>query len=156
MDPKINESKSNAAFFLSLAAGILILFANIMPLMFFAGFQWNSMNWMSGMSEGGGAMMHGGGVGAMMMMQQQQPWHGMWLTNSWYFYLSLVSGIIILIGAAMLNKNSHLTISGAILVIVFSIVGLFGSGISLLGGMLGIIGGSLALTQRNRRTTTND
>lgn len=154
MDPKINESKSNAAFFLSLAAGILILFANIMPLMFFAGFQWNSMNWMSGMSEGG-TMMHDGG-GGTMMMQQQQPWHGMWLTNPWYFYLSFVSGIIILIGAAMLTKNSHLTIIGAILVIVFSVIGLFGSGISLLGGMLGIIGGSLALTQRNRRTTTND
>ena len=154
MDPKINESKSNAAFFLSLAAGILILFANIMPLMFFAGFQWNSMNWMSGMSEGG-TMMHDGG-GGTMMMQQQQPWHGMWLTNPWYFYLSFVSGIIILIGAAMLTKNSHLTIIGAILVIVFSVIGLFRSGISLLGGMLGIIGGSLALTQRNRRTTTND
>ena len=154
MDPKINESKSNAALFLSLAAGILILFANIMPLMFFAGFQWNSMNWMSGMSEGG-TMMHDGG-GGTMMMQQQQPWHGMWLTNPWYFYLSFVSGIIILIGAAMLTKNSHLTITGAILVIVFSVFGLFGSGISLLGGMLGIIGGSLALTQRNRRTTTND
>ena len=146
MDPKINESKSSAAFFLSLAAGILILFANIMPLIFFAGFQWNSMNWMSGMSEGGGTMMHGGG--GAMMMQQQQPWHGMWLTNPWYFYLSLLSGIIILIGAVMLNKNSHLTITGAILVIVFSVFGLFGSGISLLGGMLGIIGGSLALTQK--------
>lgn len=153
MHPKINESKSSAAFFLSLAAGILILFANIMSLMFFIGFQWNPTNWMSGMSEGG-TMMHSGG--GTMMMSQQQPWYGMWLTNPWYFYLSLVSGIIILIGAAMLNKNSHLTISGAILVIVFSIVGLFGSGISLLGGMLGIIGGSLALTQRNRRITTND
>jgi hypothetical protein len=153
MDPKINESKSNAAFFLSLAAGILILFSNIMPLMFFSGFQWNSMDWMTGMREGG-AIMHGGGV--TMMMQQQQPWHGMWLTNPWYFYLSLLSGIIILIGAVILNKHSHPTITGAILVIVFSVVGLFGSEISLIGGILGIIGGSLALTQRNRTTTTND
>lgn len=147
MDSKTNESKSNAAFFLSLAAGILILFANIMPLMFFAGFQWNPMNWMSGMSEGG-TMMHGDGG---TMMQMQQPWHGMWLINPWYFYLSLVSGIIILIGATMLNKNPKLTITGAILVIVFSIFGLFGPGTSLLGGMFGIIGGLLALTQRNRR-----
>lgn len=83
MDPKINESKSNAALFLSLAAGILLLFANIMPLMFFAGFQWNFMNWMSGNSEGG-TIMHGGSGGAMMM-QQQQPWHGMWLTNPCIF-----------------------------------------------------------------------
>ncbi|MDF0682207.1 MAG: hypothetical protein P0116_14705 [Candidatus Nitrosocosmicus sp.] len=147
MDSKTNENKSSAAFFLSLAAGILILFANMMPLMSFSGLQWNPMNWMSAMSEGG-TMMHGDGG---IMMQMQQPWHGMWLTNPWYLYLLLVSGIIILIGATMLNKNPHLTLTGAILVIVFSIFGLFGPGISLLGGMFGIIGGLLALTQRNRR-----
>ena len=154
MDPKINESKSSAAFFLSLAAGILILFANIMPLMFFAGFQWNSMNWMSGMSEGG-TMMHGDS-GDSMMALQQQPWHGMWIVNPWNYYLLVASGIIVLIGSMMLNKRPQMTLTGAILVIVFSVIGLFGSGLSLLGGMLGIIGGLLALVQNNRRTTTND
>lgn len=146
MDSKTNKSKSNAAFYISLVAGILILFANIMPLIFLGGFQWNPMNWMDGVRDRG-TMMHGNS-GDSMMARQQQPWHGMWILNLWNSYLLVASGIIVLIGSMMLNKRPQMTLTGAIFVIVFSVIGLFGSGISLLGGMLGIIGGLLALTQR--------
>lgn len=140
MVSETTKSRFNAAFFLSLAAGILIIFGNIIPLLF-VDRQWNPMNWIYAMDgdEGDGTMM------------MRYSGHGMGLMNGLPFYLFLVSGFIVLIGATMLNKSPQTTLTGAILVIMFSIFGLFGMGISLLGGMLGIIGGISALNERNNR-----
>lgn len=136
MNSENTESRSSTAFALSLAAGILILFGSLFPLLLFAGFHGNPMNWMHGMGDGG--MMRFG--------------YSSWLMGGWYFYIPAISGIIVLIGAVMLNKNSKNIQPWAILVIIFSVIGLLGMGFSILGGILGIIGGGIALSKRNNKT----
>jgi len=60
--------------------------------------------------------------------------------------VGLVSGIVVIISAALLRSNpSQRTLWGA-LVIVFSCLSFFGFGGFIIGAILGIIGGIMALT----------
>lgn len=120
---------SSAAFALSLASGVIIIFWGIMPWLFLANFQASPM----------GGMM-GGGWGA-----------GPWFMGGWLFPLSLVAGAMILFGAIMMNARPQETRIWGVIVLVFSIVGFTGMGFSILGAILGIIGSIIALSERNGR-----
>jgi len=66
--------------------------------------------------------------------------------------ISLISGIVVIISAAMLRSNpSQRTLWGA-LVIVFSALSFFGFGGFIIGAILGIIGGIMALTWKPSAT----
>ncbi len=143
MNSSNTGNRISTVFTLPLVAGILILVGSFFPLLFFIGSPWNYMNGMHGMMGNGGF----GGYGSGMMRFGYGPG---FMSGWWFFYRPVVSGIIVLIGAIMLKKNPKNTQSWAILVIIFSVIGLLGMGYSILGGVLGIIGGSIAL-ERNRR-----
>jgi len=113
---------SSAAFALSLASGVIIIFGGIMPWLFLANFQASPM---------------GGMMGGMM--------------GGWLFPLSLVAGAMVLFGAIMMNARPQETRIWGVIVLVFAIVGFTGMGFSILGAILGIIGGIIALSERNGR-----
>ena len=113
---------SSAAFALSLASGVIIIFGGIMPWLFLANFQASPM---------------GGMMGGMM--------------GGWLFPLSLVAGAMVLFGAIMMNARPQETQIWGVIVLVFAIVGFTGMGFSILGAILGIIGGIIALSERNGR-----
>jgi len=120
------EKKPTAAFILSVLSGILILV--------FSGFM-SMMWWMFGPSFGG--MMGFGGImgfAGMMMFAMS--------------ILSIVFGIIILLGGFMLYNRPEQAQTWGILILVFSILSLFGGGGAFIGSILGIIGGLLAMTWR--------
>lgn len=77
---------------------------------------------------------------------------GSWFSAS-FFLIPMISGIMVIIGAIMMNKRSHEATIWGILVLVFSVLGLTGMGLAILGSILGIIGGAIALSSNNRYVT---
>lgn len=124
------SSTSPGAFALSLASGVIIIFGGILPWLFFANFQASPMG---GMMRG--MMMGSAGVGP-------------WFMGGWLFPLPFVAGAMVLLGAIMMNARPHETRNWGIIVLIFSVLGLAGMGISILGGIIGIVGGALALYER--------
>lgn len=59
--------------------------------------------------------------------------------------IDLISGVIVLIGAVMLNANPSQHYTWGTVILVFSIVSFAGMGGFFIGGILGIIGGAFAL-----------
>lgn len=135
------KKSSKIIFVLSLTSSILIFMGNNVPLILSTGFQWNVENWKIYMTEDSITM---------------NLWHETWIVNDWFFYLSISSGIFVLIGAIILTKYPQSDLLGSILILIFSISGLFGLGISFLGGMLGIIGATYALSERRRRVNNTN
>ncbi len=136
MEPAMSEKRSSTAFALSLASGVIIIFGSIMPWLFFANFRTAPMG---GMMGGG---MIGGGMGW---------WAGPGFMGGWLFPLPLIAGIMVLVGAIMMNARPQETRIWGIIVLVFSIMGFTAMGFSILGAILGIIGGIIALSERNGR-----
>ena len=95
-----------------------------------------------------GGIMMGGGRGLDMM------WFGPGLMGSWFsapfFLIPMISGIMVIVGAIMINKRSHEATIWGTVVLVFSVLGLTGMGLAILGSVLGIIGGIIALSSNNR------
>jgi hypothetical protein len=60
-------------------------------------------------------------------------------------YAFLVFGIIIIIGAFMMNSNPRLTTTWGIVILILGIISLIGI-VTALGGLLAIIGGAFALS----------
>ncbi len=60
----------------------------------------------------------------------------------------LVSGIIVLVSSVMLLTNSGQRRTWSVLILVFSVLSLFGMGGFVAGAVLGIAGGALALRWR--------
>ena len=102
------------------------MLGNTLPWLFFARFQSSPMGGMMGGSWGDGP----------------------WFMGGWLFPLSLVAGAMVLFGAIMMNTRSRETRSWGIIVLIFSILGLTGMGLSILGGVIGIVGGAMALSER--------
>jgi hypothetical protein len=73
---------------------------------------------------------------------------GPWFMGGWLFPLSLVAGAMVLFGAIMINARPHGTHNWEIIVLIFSVLGLAGMGLSILGGIIGIMGGAVALFER--------
>jgi hypothetical protein len=127
MESTISEKRSSSAFALSLVGGILIIFGSILPLLFFANFQISPM---------GGMMGWWGGPGFM---------------GGWLFPLPVIAGILVLVGAIMMNARPQETTTWGIIVLIFSIIGFSGMGFSILGAIIGIIGGIVALNEKSSR-----
>ncbi|MEM4494275.1 MAG: DUF6114 domain-containing protein [Candidatus Caldarchaeum sp.] len=126
-----DASRPAAAFAVSLVAGVLILVGGLMGMV-----AW--MAW-GGMSYWGGGW---GMMGPMMMGW----WLPMWFSA--FSVLGLVSGIVIIASAMMLQNSPSEAKTWGTLILVFSVVSLFGMGGFLIGAILGIVGGILALTWR--------
>jgi len=126
MESSTTEKRPSVAFALSLSSGILLLLNSIMLLIFFTSFHALPM----------GSMMSGWGIGS-------------WFMRGLFFPLSFVSGAMVLFGAIMMNIQPRNTYIWGIIVLIFSILGFVGMGLSTLGSIIGIIGGALALSKVN-------
>lgn len=62
--------------------------------------------------------------------------------------LGLVAGVLVLVGAVMLYSQHQETVAWGVIILVFSVLSLFGMGGFLAGAVLGIVGGALALGWR--------
>jgi hypothetical protein len=125
MSATVSGKKSSSAFALSLAGGILIILGSIVWLLFFANLQ-------SSMHDRMGGMMGGMMVGMM---------------SGWFLSIPIVAGILVIIGAIMLNARPRQNTLWGIIIVIFSIVGFTGMGLSFLGSILGIIGGAIAISK---------
>ncbi len=62
--------------------------------------------------------------------------------------IGLVSGLIIVVGALMLNSRPHERFSWSILIMVFSAISFLNMGGFFIGGLLGLAGGAIAFGSR--------
>ena len=125
MSATVPGKKSSSAFALSLAGGILIIMGSIVSLLFFANLQ-------SSMHDRMGGMMGGMMVGMM---------------SGWFLSIPVAAGILVLIGAIMMNARPGQNTLWGIITVIFSIVGFTGMGLSFLGSILVIIGGAIAISK---------
>ncbi len=132
-----SQNRPESAFVLSLIGGVLMLLAGAVSTLWFTigglGF--------GGMMGGFGGMMGGfqgvmGGVGFPF---------GFMSTLS---VIGLVAGILVIIGAVMLNTRPVDHTTWGTIILVFSIVSFLGLGGFFIGAILVIIGGALALSWR--------
>lgn len=72
---------------------------------------------------------------------------GSWYVGSWIFPLALLAGIVVLCGVIMMSMRPLQARTWGIMVVVFSLLGLAGMGLSTLGSLLGIIGGAVVLSE---------
>jgi len=127
--------KPTAPFILSLIAGVLIIAGGG------TGMMWAS----SGMPMYGGMM--GGMMDGMM-----GGWQGMMGGMGFGGFLSImtilgvISGVIVLIGSVMLYSQPAQVQTWGTIILVFSIISLFGMGGFFIGAVLGFVGGILAIT----------
>ncbi len=130
-----------ASFILSLIGGLLMLAGVGMMMTFsFGAPYYGTMGGYYGMMGGYYGMMQGFGYGA------------------WFYgaaAIGLVSGIIVLIGAAMIYARPSKAPTWGLLVLIFSFVSFVGMGGFFLGAILGIIGGILGLTWHPQTTQEN-
>jgi hypothetical protein len=130
----VNE-RPQIAFILSLIGGILMLVGGGVSSMWF---MFGGLG-MGGMMGGFDRMM-GGFQG--MMGSFGIPFGFM----SGFFLIGLASGVIVTIGAVMLNARPSERNAWGMIILVFSIISLLGMGGFLVGAILGIIGGALAIS----------
>lgn len=128
-------SKTNvpASAILSLIGGALMLAGGIIALS-----MWSI--WSPAGMSGWGPMM--GGYGGMM----QGGYFG-WAVGT-MSALSLATGAIVLAGAYSIYRKPESSTAWGIVILVASIVGLFGMGGFLIGSILGVIGGIIALAKK--------
>jgi hypothetical protein len=126
-----------AAFALSLTGGILMLLGGGMAWMWFM-FGASDFGWM--MDEFGSMM--GGYQG--MMGNFSVPIGFM----TGLSLLGLISGIVVVIGAMMLNARPSEHVTWGTIILVFSIISFVGMGGFYIGALLGIAGGAIALSWR--------
>lgn len=97
-------------------------------------------------------MFYGMGPG---MMDGYWPGYG----SGWMLGLilaSLVCGILVLLGAIMLNARPAEHVAWGIIVLIFSIASFIGMGGYFVGAILGIAGGAVALSYRTTRTAQRE
>ena len=137
------QEKPTTAFALSLVAGIFIILGAVVTLVFMGA----GMMWGSGMPGNMGWECDECGRGDMM-----PGWGG-----GWWQWLALpmgaaglIFGAIVLYASMMLNSRPEKHETWGILIIIFSILSVFGAwGGFGLGLILGIIGGILALSWKD-------
>jgi hypothetical protein len=90
-------------------------------------------------------MMGPGMMGPGMMMPFQS---FMWTAIAVISAISIGIGVILIIGGYLIYRKSESASKWGVVILVLSIIGLFGMGGFFVGPILGIIGGILALTKR--------
>ncbi len=141
------KRKMSLPFALSLAAGILIILSSTMVLWIMPMFgNWGFMGGMM-MMDGGRMMMNGGGM--MGSGDNNVGFNNFMPFMVGMMSVGIISGILVLIGAFMMYyKRAEQAKTWGIVVLIFSIVALFGGGGGfLIGTILGIIGGALAISR---------
>jgi hypothetical protein len=134
----VSEKRSSSTFVLSLVGGILIIFGSALTQLMFGNFHSRVCG------QGGGMMC--GMTGGMMSW-----WGSPAFMGGWFFSIPLISGILVVLAAIMLNIRPQETTTWGIVVLIFSIIGFTGMSLSILGGILGIIGGAIALSKGSSR-----
>ena len=132
-----NEERPTAAFLLSLVAGVFIILGGGMMSMLGYGF-------MGMMDRYGGLGGSYGRWGGMM-----GPGFGMMgFAFGMMGFLGLIFGVIVIISALMVNSKPQEHTTWGTLVLIFSVISIFGSAMGGfgIGLILGIIGGILAIT----------
>ncbi len=126
--------RPTVAVILSIIGGALMLLCGSMAFMMLAyhGEDFGMMDGFGGMMGGYRNMMNGLGFSYSLM--------------SGLMLVSLVSGVLVIIGAVMINIHPSQSRTWGIIVLVFSIVSFLGMGGFLIGAVLGIVGGALALS----------
>lgn len=124
--------RPTVAVILSIIGGVLMLVGGSMAFMMLS---YNNGGF--GMMSGFGGMM--GGVRGMMddVGFPYAMLDGLML-------VSLVSGILVIVGAVMIDIHPSQSRTWGIIVLIFSIVSFVGMGGFLIGAVLGIVGGVLA------------
>ena len=125
-----SQTFSTMAFVLSLIGGIIIVLGGFLSLMFYS-YGWP---YYGGMMGGWGGMMGGYGYFSGSIIA--------------FSIIGLVSGIIVAIGAVMLNARPTEHTAWGVIIIIFSIISFFGMGGFFIGAILGTAGGALALSYK--------
>lgn len=127
-----SQEKPEVAFILSLIGGILMLIGGLVSSMWFmfGGFG-GMMDGFRGIMGGWQAMMGSLGISFVFI--------------SGLSLVGLVAGILVIIGAVMLNARPADHTTWGTLILVFSLISFLGMGGFFLGAILGIVGGALAL-----------
>ena len=126
--------KPSLSFTLSLIGGLIILVGSLISFVWIAIGNTNFGFW---------GMMGG--------------WHGM-MGNFGYSYtymttfavVGLVCGVIVIVGALMLNAHPAEHVTWGTLILIFSAVSFISMGGWFVGALLGIIGGAFALSWKTR------
>jgi len=139
--------RPTAAFVLSLIAGIFIVLGGGMVSMMGSFFSPYRFGMMSGYGYGGWGMMGYGypGYGYGMMGG---------LGFGLFGILGLIFGAIVIVSAVMLNRKPHEHSTWGILIVIFSVLSIFGGAMAGLGVglILGLVGGVLAITWKPTQT----
>jgi CDP-diglyceride synthetase len=126
------------AFVLSLIGGIVIVAGSaIAAFLSTFGSPYGTYYGMGPGMMGGFGYMYGYGLGWMLGLS----------------LIALVSGIVVLVGAVMLNSRPEEHVTWGIIVLVFSLVSFVGMGGYFIGAILGTAGGAIALSYRAQSKT---
>lgn len=124
------------SFILSLIGGLIIIIGGILDSIWYLSSGASYDGFWGGMMGGWHGMMGGYGLSYGYM--------------SGFSLVGLTCGIIVLIGALMLNVQPTYHTSWGIVILVFSIISFVGMGGFFVGAILGIIGGAFAISWRPR------
>ncbi len=131
------QETRSIAFILSLIAGVLVLVSGVMFLVMGAAFMTGMMGWyyqgtMGMMGYRGGYPNVPGFMSSLMAL---------------FGVAGIVCGIVILIGAYMLNSRPGSHGTWGTVILIFSVISLVEGGGYIIGAVLGIVGGILAITR---------
>jgi len=129
-----SQGMTTTAFVLSLIGGIIIVLNSILTIFWST----NGGPWYGGMM---GSWMGGFGYG-----------YNYGLTFA-FSVAALISGIIVMVGAVMLNAHPAEHMAWGAIVLIFSAVSFLGMGGFFIGAILGIAGGAIALSFRAQPKT---
>jgi len=106
------------------------------------------------MHEGDGGMM--GEFWHMMVINYEMPggFFSPYGFMGGYSIIGIISGILVIIGAIMLDTHPTDHITWGIVILVFSAISFFGMGGFFIGAILSIVGGALAISWRPTKTVT--
>jgi len=142
------EEKPTVAFILSLIAGVFILLGRGMMSMFAPYGFGGMMNGYSGYGGYGGNGWYGGMMGRYSFGPVFGMMGGLGYGFGFLGVLGLIFGLIVIISALMLNSKPEQHSTWGILIIIFSVLSIFGSAMGGFGVglILGLIGGILGVT----------
>jgi hypothetical protein len=127
-----SQSLHSTAFILSLIGGLIISIGSAVETLLLSFGSYNGTYYGMGPGMMRGYGFYGNGSG--------------WMTG--FSLIALVFGIIVLIGAIMLNAQPAQRITWSIIILVFSFASFIGMGGYFIGAALGIAGGAIALSYK--------
>jgi hypothetical protein len=131
-----SEERPDVAVILSIIGGVLVVAGGAMMLMIvpYPGLDFGMMGGLGDMMGGFAGMMQGFGIPIGFMGSLS--------------LIGIVSGLLVVIGAAELNARPADHNEWGIVILAFSLISFLGMGGFYIGAILGIIGGALAMTWR--------